>query len=114
MYQYKARLDRVVDGDTIDVIIDLGFRITTHQRLRLAGINTPEIYRVSRGSEEYRRGKEAREFVERRLAENNNEMTIETHKTGKYGRYIAVVRLADSEVSLNQELVQAGLAEPAE
>ena len=42
MYTYKAKLDRVVDGDTIDANIDLGFDITIHKRIRLAGIDTPE------------------------------------------------------------------------
>ena len=42
-YTYKAHVDRVVDGDTFDVTVDLGFRITTYQRLRLAGVETPEV-----------------------------------------------------------------------
>ena len=42
MYTYKAKLDRVVDGDTVDAHIDLGFDITIHKRIRLAGIDTPE------------------------------------------------------------------------
>ena len=53
MYQYKAKVERIVDGDTIDVVIDLGFKITTNQRIRLAGINTPETYNVKKDSEEY-------------------------------------------------------------
>jgi Kyanoviridae endonuclease len=44
MYEYKATLDRVVDGDTLDLIIDMGFKMTTNQRIRLANINTPETY----------------------------------------------------------------------
>jgi len=56
MYQYKAKAERVVDGDTIDVTIDLGFKITTHQRIRLAGIDTPEVYSVKKDSDEHRRG----------------------------------------------------------
>ena len=43
MYDYKAEIVKVVDGDTIDVLVDLGFRITTHQRLRLKNIDTPEL-----------------------------------------------------------------------
>lgn len=112
MYQYKAKIDRVVDGDTIDLIIDLGFKITTHQRIRLAEINTPETYNVKRDSEEYKKGMVSKNYVEKRLAENNNEVIIETDKlTGKYGRYIGTIRLSDSEVSLNRELVDEGLAE---
>ena len=48
MYIYKAKVERVVDGDTIDVVIDLGFKVTTHQRIGLQGINTPETYNVKR------------------------------------------------------------------
>ncbi len=111
MYQYKANVDRVVDGDTIDLIIDLGFKITTHQRIRLAGINTPEIYSVKMDSEEYQKGMAAKLFVEKRLAANNNEVIVETTKlTGKFGRYIGTIRLADSQVSLNEELVNEGHA----
>lgn len=111
MYQYKAIVDRVVDGDTLDLVIDLGFKITTHQRIRLAKINTPETYNVKKGSEEYKKGIISKEYVEKRLAANSNEVIIETDKlTGKYGRYIGTIWLGDSEVSLNKELVDEGLA----
>lgn len=111
MYQYKAFVDRVVDGDTIDLVIDLGFKITTNQRVRLAGINTPEIFSVSKGSEEFQKGMEAKTYVESRVAANNNWLIVETDKlVGKYGRYIATLRLEDSEMTLNDELVEKGLA----
>ncbi len=112
MYQYKAMVERVVDGDTIDVIIDLGFKITTNQRIRLAGINTPEIYSVKKDSEEYKKGVLASQFVEQRIAANNNQIIIETDKhTGKYGRYLGTIFLADSQQTLNDELVKKGYAE---
>lgn len=111
MYQYKAKIDRIVDGDTIDIIVDLGFKITTNQRIRLKGINTPETYNVKRDSDEYKKGTIAKEFVMKRITENNSEALIETDKdTGKYGRYIATIWLADSEISLNDELVEKGFA----
>ena len=111
MYKYKTIVDRVVDGDTIDVIIDLGFKITTHQRIRLQGINTPETYNVKRDSEEYKKGLAAKEFVIQRIEANEHEAYIETDKdVGKYGRYIAKIWLPDSDVSLNDELVQKGFA----
>ncbi len=112
MYQYKAKIDRIVDGDTMDIVVDLGFKITTNQRIRLKGINTPETYRVKKDSDEYKRGMIAKEFVIQRITANNFEALIDTDKdTGKYGRYIAVVWLADNSVSLNDELVQKGYAE---
>ncbi|NOR74684.1 MAG: nuclease [Draconibacterium sp.] len=111
MYKYKAKIKRVVDGDTIDVIIDLGFKITTNQRIRLEGINTPETYNVKRDSDEYKKGIAAKEFVVQRIEANNNEAIVETNKyTGKYGRYIGVIWLADSTTSLNDELVNKGFA----
>ena len=111
MYQYKATVERVVDGDTIDLTIDLGFKITTHQRIRLAGIDTPEIFSVKKDSEEYKKGMEAKEFVETRVAANNNKAIVETEKvTEKYGRYIGTITFADSETTLNDELVDKGHA----
>ena len=55
-YRYLSELDRVVDGDTLDVVIDLGFYIKIKERIRLEGVDTPEIYGVPQDSEEYRRG----------------------------------------------------------
>lgn len=111
MYQYKAKVDRIVDGDTIDITIDLGFKITTHQRIRLAGINTPETYNVKKDSEEYKKGYAAKQFVEQRISANNFEIQVETGKdTGKYGRYIGTIKLADNETPLNDELVEKGFA----
>lgn len=111
MYQYKATVVRVVDGDTIDLTIDLGFKITTHQRIRLAGIDTPEIFSVKKDTPEHVLGLEVKQFVENRLVANNNEVMIETEKlTGKYGRYIGTIMLADSEITLNDELVEKGFA----
>ncbi|MCG6185936.1 thermonuclease family protein [Maribellus maritimus] len=114
MYQYKATVKRIVDGDTLDVVIDLGFKITTNQRIRLANINTPETYNVKKDSDEYSRGMESKIFVEQRIAANDFEVIIETDKdVGKYGRYIGTIRLADNEITLNDELVKMGLAEYA-
>jgi len=111
MYEYKAELGRVVDGDTLDVIIDIGFKITTNQRIRLAHIDAPETWRVKHTSEEYKKGMEAKRYVEKRLADNQNKMKIGTYKApGKYGRYIGVIWLEDSDISLNEELVQKGYA----
>nr|WP_321355760.1 thermonuclease family protein [uncultured Draconibacterium sp.] len=111
MYTYKATVDRVVDGDTIDLIIDLGFKITTFQRIRLRGINTPETYNVKKDSEEYKNGMKAKAFVIERISNNDNEVIVETDKdVGKFGRYIGVIRLDDNEQSLNEELVEKGYA----
>ena len=64
MHEYQARCVEVVDGDTQDVIVDLGFHIQRRIRLRLQGVDTHETYGVSHDSEAYRRGKRETEFVE--------------------------------------------------
>lgn len=111
MYTYNADVDRVVDGDTIDLVVDLGFKITTFQRIRLRGINTPETYNVKKDSEEYKKGMAAKMFVIDRLTSNHNKVVVETDKdVGKFGRYIGIIRLADSNISLNDELVEKGFA----
>jgi len=115
MYTYHAKVDRVVDGDTMDLVIDLGFKITTLQRIRLRGINTPETYNVKKDSEEYKKGMEAKEYVVQRMEENNYKVIVETNKdVGKFGRYIGVIRFEDSQVTLNDDLVTKGLAVIAE
>jgi len=122
MYIYRAKLDRVIDGDTIDVIVDLGFDVTIKRRLRLKGVNTPELR--SKDPDERRNALAAKEYVETTLYDN--ELVIETFKTrsGKdrrtFGRYVADVFIdvhtvdtnIDSDlVSLSEMLVAKGLAE---
>lgn len=108
-YIYQAQLVKVVDGDTIDVDVDLGFQIRQKIRLRLAGIDTPEV----RGAER-EAGLKSKDFVQKQL-EAAGSIFVETRKTGKYGRYIAEVFYAPAnnqpERSLNQELLELGLAE---
>jgi len=107
MYEYRAKVTHVVDGDTIDVRVDLGFKIYFDIRLRLFGIDTPEL----RG-EEYEAGMKAKRFVEEKVLDR--EVIVKTHKdkTGKYGRYLAEVFYDD--VSLNQTLLGVGLARLAD
>ncbi len=105
MYEYKAFVLKIIDGDTIDVDLDLGFKIHTKQRLRLYGINTPEI----RG-EEREEGLKSKKFVESHLPVGK-EILVKTQKdkTGKYGRYLATI-IVDG-VNLNELLIAEGLAE---
>lgn len=107
MWTYRARVERIIDGDTIDVTIDLGFRIEHTIRLRLAGVNTPEV----RG-EERQAGLAAKAFVEDwiEIAEDEDELwpiRVETAKTGKYGRWIAVV-YNNFDDCLNESLTDFG------
>lgn len=105
-YCYKAHVVRVVDGDTIDVAIDLGFNVSIKERLRLARINAPEIYGVKKESLEYKQGMKSTQRV-KELVENKD-VIIETSKKGKYGRYIAEVWVEGESVS--DILLSEGLA----
>lgn len=109
MYEYRARLVRVVDGDTIIVDVDLGFRIHQTMSVRLAGINAPEPRGDSRKA-----GIEASHALAS-LARVTFPLLLQTEKDrGKYGRFIATVWLqtANGErgVNLNERMVESGHA----
>ena len=90
MYEYKFKLDRVVDGDTIDVVIDLGFSILHKCRVRLLGIDTPESR--TRDLDEKARGKLAKDFLSFCLA-SSDEHVIKTSVDGKgkFGRVLGEI-----------------------
>lgn len=104
MYTYKAKVIRIVDGDTIEVDLDLGMKISVKTKLRLADIDTPETYRPL-SEEERTHGKEATAFVSNLILDKY--VTVRTKKTGKYGRYIAHVELADGR-DLTTLLIENG------
>lgn len=116
MYEYPATIKRVIDGDTYVVDIDLGFGVSFTEKVRLYNVDTPETYGVKKDSEEYKRGIEAKQFVEDRLIAKNkdHEVVIETIKDrkGKYGRYLAIVwykiEKGSDWTNLNKELVTEG------
>ena len=83
MYTYKIKLDRVIDGDTIDAIIDLGFDVSVKKRIRFLGINTPESR--TRDLEEKARGLAAKERL-KIILEGANIIQLCSHGVGKYGR----------------------------
>lgn len=107
MYQYKATITDVYDGDSVTAIVDLGFKIFTKLKIRLAGINTPEIKGEDR---------EAGLVSKDRLTELilNKEVIIKTSKDKqeKYGRWLAEIYLPEQEQSVNQLLITEGLAVP--
>lgn len=114
LYWYRGKVLRVVDGDTLDVEFDLGMNTFVRERVRLAGIDTPEIFGMKKESEEFKRGMEAKAFVEERLMDKV--IWIHTYKDdkGKYGRYLADLFFQDADgkhVSICQLLLEDGLAE---
>jgi micrococcal nuclease len=98
----------------VDSIVDAGFYISVHQGFRLRGIDTPEIFGVRKDTSEYERGLKAKGYVEERFNENDNECIIKSHRTGKYGRWIAEIWFPDSDKSLSQELIDERLADEYE
>jgi len=108
MYEYGCKVDRVVDGDTIDVILDLGFDISYSSRVRLYGIDTPESR--TRDKDEKVRDKLASTFL-KEATKNGSKVVIQTKlkdSRGKYGRVLGNV-IVDG-VNINQEMVKHFLA----
>lgn len=105
MYEYAARLIRVVDGDTVDLELDLGLDIRFRQRVRLYGLNAPE-----HGSPA---GEAATTFVRAWFEDVGELFLVQTRKDKreKYGRYLGVI-LSPSMHSLNDALIQEGHAFP--
>lgn len=111
MYEYRVKkVHKVVDGDTIDVDIDLGFSVSFFSRVRLAGIDTPESRTTD--AKEKALGLEVKEKIKKELAAAKN-VVIKTEKpdsSEKYGRILGWVFLDGAEVSLNQKLIDEGYA----
>ena len=108
MYEYKVKeVVKVVDGDTIDVVIDLGFDLSKKERVRLAGIDTPESR--TRDLDEKKLGLEAKEYLSTNLS-NANQLMISTEKDGKYGRMLGTIYINDDIVSMNQQMIDKGYA----
>ena len=103
-YYYDVEVLRVVDGDTVDVRIDLGFDVWHKCRIRMAGINAPESR--TRDLEEKKRGLAAKEWLIDRLFDNAVE--LQSHGKGKYGRILGEFFIDSSNV--NQEMINRGHA----
>jgi len=106
MYEYAIKeVVKVVDGDTIDVLIDLGFNLTKKERIRLAGIDTPESR--TRNLEEKKMGLEAKEYLQNKL-DNCKNLRVKTEKDGKYGRMLGW--LHGNDENINNIMVTEGYA----
>ena len=114
-YNFRVtKINKVVDGDTIDVTIDLGFDLYKKERVRVAGIDTPE--KRTRNLEEKALGIDATNWLKTKLDEaitGDDELTIRTELSGgigKYGRLLGWLYIGDGDVSLNEEMIKQGYA----
>ena len=114
-YNFRVtEINRVVDGDTIDVTIDLGFDLYKKERVRVAGVDTPE--KRTRDLEEKALGIDATNWLKQKLEDTIDgeyELTIRTELkggVGKYGRLLGGLYVGDEEVSLNEDMIEEGYA----
>jgi|TARA_R110000796_G_scaffold185390_3_gene302194 micrococcal nuclease len=113
-YIYRAKLDRVVDGDTIDAMIDVGFDIWVKKRIRYKGIDTWESR--TRDLEEKKRGLAAKarnkELLEK-VSEKSGYFRLKSYGVGKYGRVLGELFIMDKEnnqININNKLIEEGHA----
>ena len=114
-YNFRVvKINRVVDGDTIDVTIDLGFDLYKKERVRVAGVDTPE--KRTRNLEEKALGVDATVWLKSKLEETikgDEELTVRTELkggVGKYGRLLGWLYVGDSNISLNEQMITEGYA----
>ena len=114
-YNFRVtEINRVVDGDTIDVTIDLGFDLYKKERVRVAGVDTPE--KRTRDLEEKALGLDATNWMKEQLEgaiNGNDELTIRTELVGgmgKYGRLLGWLYVGDADLSLNEIMIAQGYA----
>ena len=114
-YNFRVvKIDKVVDGDTIDVTIDLGFDLYKKERVRIAGVDTPE--KRTRDLEEKALGLDATYWMKKQLEDTiagDEELIIRTELkggTGKYGRLLGWLYVGEDTVSLNEQMITEGYA----
>ena len=110
MYVYKAKLDRIIDGDTVDAVIDLGFDVSVHKRIRLAGIDTPESR--TRDLEEKERGLASKARLE--VMVKGGEFILESKEVGKYGRVLGtlfVEKISEDNLTAEPQTIQININE---
>ena len=114
-YNFRVtEINRVLDGDTIDVTIDLGFDLYKKERVRIAGVDTPE--KRTRDLEEKALGIDATEWLKAKLEstlDGDDELSIRTELVGgvgKYGRLLGWLYIGDADLSLNEQMIEQGYA----
>ena len=114
-YNFRVvEINRVLDGDTIDVTIDLGFDLYKKERVRIAGVDTPE--KRTRNLEEKALGIDATNWLKEKLESTlsgDDQLSIRTELAGgvgKYGRLLGWLYVGDEDVSLNEQMITEGYA----
>ena len=107
MYTYNAKLNRVVDGDTIDALVDLGFNTWKKVRIRMMGIDAPESR--TRDLEEKKLGLAAKARLNELIESNDFLFILKSHGVGKFGRCLGEIFI-EEEISINQTLINEGHA----
>ena len=114
-YNFRVvEINRVLDGDTIDVTIDLGFDLYKKERVRVAGVDTPE--KRTRDLEEKELGIDATNWLKEKLESTlagDDQLSIRTELVGgvgKYGRLLGWLYIGDADVSLNEQMITEGYA----
>jgi endonuclease YncB( thermonuclease family) len=114
-YNFRViEINRVLDGDTIDVTIDLGFDLYKKERVRVAGVDTPE--KRTKDDEEKALGYDATHWLEDKLngaITGDDDLVIRTELVGgvgKYGRLLGWLYIGDSDLSLNEQMITEGYA----
>ena len=108
MYEYEAKLVRVVDGDTVDAMIDLGMTVWIKKRIRFYGVDTWESR--TRNKEEKKKGLLAKARTKELLSANDGKFRLQSMGIGKYGRVLGILNVNDHEKSVNQMLIDEGHA----
>jgi len=114
-YNFRVtKINRVLDGDTFDVTLDLGFSLTKKERVRIAGVDTPE--KRTRNLEEKALGIDATNWLKDKIKDTltgDDELTIRTELVGgvgKYGRLLGWLYVGDDDYSLNEQMITEGYA----
>lgn len=103
MYDYRAHVTRVIDGDTIICDVDLGFNVSVKQTFRFYDIDTPEIR--TRNLDEKRHGYDAKQFVESKITDKDIIIKTEKDDRGSFGRYLAKIFYYD-DLGTKQDLIE--------
>ena len=108
MYKYNAKMTKIVDGDTLDALIDLGFEVHIKRRIRLKGIDSPESR--TKDLEEKKLGLAAKRRLGAILEASEGKFVLLSHGVGKYGRCLGEIFIQEGEESINQQLINEGHA----